>query len=273
MHPFLQQVTPDQIVDFHAHIYPEKIAQKASQSIGDFYGLTMNNCGTVERLLSSAREGGVGRVVVQSVATTPHQVQSINNFISEQCKLHPGELIGLGTIHPDMEDPIAELKRFPSLGLHGVKIHPDVQRFDMDCPKMMPLYRWLQGKMPLLIHCGDYRYGYSHPARLAHILDEFPQLVVVGAHFGGWSLWDLALEYLKDRQCYLDTSSSFAFLGKTRSKELIRAYGAQRIVFGVDFPMWNHKQELETLFSLGLEENEYRLILKSNAEKILGLSL
>ena len=164
-----------------------------------------------------------------------------------------------------------EIERCLQMGLRGIKIHPDVQQFHMDDPAMFPIYDAIQGRVPMLIHCGDYRYDYSHPRRLAHVLDEFPKLEVVAAHFGGWSLFDLAMEYLLQRKCWLDTSSSFAFLGKVRSREIIRAYGAERIVFGDDFPMWDHKSELDTLLSLGLTDREYEQILSGNAKEILGL--
>jgi predicted TIM-barrel fold metal-dependent hydrolase len=258
-------------IDFHAHIYPDKIAEKAVRGIGEFYSIPMGCCGTVQALLEGGARAGIDRFVVQSVATTPKQVESINNFIVEQCALHPNQLIGFGTIHPGMENPLAELERCEKLGLHGIKIHPDVQCFNMDDERMLPIYDYLAGRMPMLIHCGDYRYTYSHPARLAHVLDEFPRLDVVAAHFGGWSLWDLALEYLKNRRCWLDTSSSFAFLGKVRSRELIKLYGVERIVFGVDFPMWDPKEELSTLLDLGFTPEENERLLYKNAFDILGM--
>lgn len=260
------------IIDFHAHIYPEKIAQKATRSIGDFYNLDMGCSGSVDALLQSGAQAGIHRFVVQSVASVPRQVESINNFIKEECDKHPDHFIGLGTIHPGMDNPLDEIDRIEKLGLHGVKIHPDVQQFNMDDERMLPIYDRLQGRLPMLIHCGDYRYTYSHPARLARILDMFPKLDVVAAHFGGWSVWDLAMEYLLTRRCWLDTSSSFAFLGKVRSKEIIRAYGADRILFGDDFPMWKHRDELDTLLRLGLTDEENEKILYKNALQVLHLS-
>lgn len=260
-----------EIIDFHAHIYPDKIAEKATQSVGEFYTLPMQKVGSVGALFASGDPASVNRFVVQSVATVPRQVESINNFIRETCEAHPQRLIGFGTIHPGMENPVEEVERCLQMGLRGIKIHPDVQQFAMDDPAMFPVYDAIQGRAPMLIHCGDYRYDYSHPYRLAHVLDEFPKLEVVAAHFGGWSLFDLAMEYLLPRKCWLDTSSSFAFLGKVRAREIIRAYGAERIVFGDDFPMWDHKSELETLLSLGLTDRENERILSENAKQILGL--
>ena len=81
-----------EIIDAHAHIYPDKIAEKASRAVGDFYGIPMEYVGTVEGLLNEGKKAGVSRFLVHSVATTPHQVHSINTFINEQKTIHP-ELI------------------------------------------------------------------------------------------------------------------------------------------------------------------------------------
>lgn len=261
------------IIDFHAHIYPEKIAEKAVQSVGDFYTLKMECAGTAADLLEKGRAQNIVGYVVHSVATTADRVQTINNYIASECEAHK-EFFGFAAMHPEFDDKISEVERSINLGLRGVKIHPDTQKFPMDDERMFELYDYLsQMKLPILIHCGDYRYDYSHPRRLKRLLHEFPNLTVIGAHFGGWSLFDLAYEYLSSENCYLDTSSSFEMLGKKRAKELIRLYGAERMVFGTDFPMWNVDKELKTFFDLGLSEEENNLILHGNAEKILKLEV
>lgn len=260
------------MIDFHAHIYPDKIADKAAENVGKFYGIPMNHGGSVEELLQSGSRAGITGYVVQSVATAPAQVQSINNFIAQTCHDHP-EMVGFGTLHPDMENPQEEIDRCVSLGLKGIKLHPDCQKFNMDDERMMPVYAALEGRLPVLMHCGDYRYSYSHPKRLARILDTYPRLDVVAAHFGGWSIFDLAAEYLKDRRCWLDISSSMAFLGTQRSRELIRLYGAGRMLFGTDFPMWDHTAELERLQKLGLTDAEMEKILYRNACDVLKTEL
>lgn len=256
------------ILDFHAHIYPETICEKAVHSVSAFYGIDVERAGTSASLLTAGKAAGVDHFVVQSVAVTPKQVQSINTFIAGECAAHP-EFYGFGTLHADMENPREEIERIEQLGLRGVKIHPDTQQFNMDDPKMLAIYEMLEGRLPVLMHCGDYRYDYSHPRRLAAVLDQFPKLTVIGAHFGGWSLFDLALEYLQERHCYLDISSSMMFLGLRRTAELIRRYGADRILFGTDFPMWNPKEELEQVYRLGLTNEELEKILCTNGMRIL----
>lgn len=257
------------ILDFHTHIYPANIAEKAVHSVSAFYGMDVDRPATPEDLLAAGKRAGIDRFVVQSVAVTPKQVGAINTFIAETCAAHP-EFYGFGTLHADMDDPAGEIARIEALGLRGIKLHPDTQQFNMDDPKMMAIYEMLEGRLPVLIHCGDYRYDYSHPRRLAAVLDRFPKLTVIGAHFGGWSLFDLALEYLLDRQCYLDLSSSMSFLGLRRTKELIDLYGPERILFGTDFPMWELKDELCQVYRLGLSPEDLEKIFWRNGMRILG---
>jgi predicted TIM-barrel fold metal-dependent hydrolase len=282
------------IIDFHAHIYPEKIAAKAVANICDFYRIPMGCDGTLEGLLKyqegramepesgpedcgpGAEEDspphprrGIDRFVVFSAAASPGQVTSINDFIARAVAGNPG-LTGFGALHPDFEDPEGEMNRLESLGLRGLKFHSDMQRFNIDDERMMRIYALAEGRFPIVFHTGDYRYDYSHPRRLARVLDAFPRLTAVAAHFGGWSVYDLALEYLQDRFCYFDVSSSIPYLGKKRAAELIRIYGAERFLFGTDFPMWEPLRCLDDFYSLDLRDNERELILHGNAERILG---
>ena len=93
-----------EIINAHAHIYPEKIAAKATDTIGIFYDIKMEMpAGTADRLIADGSSAGVTRYVVHSVATTAHQVRSINEFIKRECEAHP-EFIGFITLHQDLTD-------------------------------------------------------------------------------------------------------------------------------------------------------------------------
>jgi predicted TIM-barrel fold metal-dependent hydrolase len=266
------------IIDFHAHIYPDKIAAKAVENIGEFYRLAMRKKGTVEDLAESGRAAGIDRFVVFSAAAVPGQVSRINEYIASVCRERGSSgaetpaFTGFGTLHPDIPNPEEEIARIAGLGLKGVKFHPDMQKFNIDDKRMMKIYSLLEGRLPVIFHTGDYRYSFSHPSRLAAVIDAFPGLVTIGAHFGGWSMPDLALEYLEDRFCYFDVSSAIPFMGKKRAVQLIRAYGAERFLFASDFPMWDPGACLEEFMSLDLTEKERELILCKNALKILNSS-
>ncbi|MDR3052460.1 MAG: amidohydrolase family protein [Coriobacteriales bacterium] len=258
------------IVDAHCHIYPEKIAERAVQSVGDFYALRMGGGdGSAQNLLSVTERSDISNFIVYSVALKAGTVASINDFIAEQATLHP-EFIGFATMHPDFEDIKGEVERCIALGLKGFKLHPDSQTVDLDDPRLMPLYEAIEGRLPIVIHMGDYRYDHSHPRRLKELLHAFPHLVVNAAHFGGWSVFDLALEYLEDERCFLDVSSSIPFLGDRRARELIEIYGYNRILFGSDYPMWDPADELAHFRSLGFSAAANEQMLLRNAERFIG---
>lgn len=259
------------IIDFHAHIYPDKIAQRATQAIGDFYDIEMDRVGALSNLLKCSEEAGVTHCVVHSVATNPQQVQRINDFITESVNAHSDKLFGFGTMHQDYDNKLEEVDRCLKMGLKGIKLHPDTQMFNVDDERMLPMYDYLQDKAPVLFHCGDYRYDYSHPRRVARICKMFPHLQVIGAHFGGYSVWDEAYDYLKNIDCMLDTSSSSALMEEGMFERLIKAYGADRLLFGTDFPMWDSKEELDRFLSASLSDGEREKILWKNGASLLKI--
>lgn len=259
------------IIDIHAHVFPDKIAEKASHGIEDFYGISVSNNGTLDRLLKVSDEAGVDKIVIHSPATAAHQVVSINNYIYECTRKYPDRIIGFMTMHPDFEDINSEVERCISLGLKGLKIHPDFQRFNIDDSRAFYIYEAIAGRLPLLVHTGDFRYQWSKPERMARVMDEFPSMTVIGAHFGGWSEWDDAVRSYRGRDIYVDTSSTMYRVSPEHINKLINSYGADHVLFGSDYPMWNAKDELEYLNRLSLSDEERELILHENAERILGL--
>lgn len=261
------------VIDCHCHIYPDKIETRAVQSVGDFYSIAMASPhGTGETLLAACENTPITHHIVHSVAVKPSNVEHINTFIAQQCELHP-EFIGFATLHQDYKDPEAEIERAIALGLKGLKLHPDTQMVNMDDPRLMRIYEIIEGRLPLIVHTGDYRYDYSHPRRLKNILNTFPDLVVDAAHFGGWSIYDLATEYLENERCFLDMSSAQTFLGPRRTYEITKIYGCDRVMFGSDFPMWNPAEEYEMFTSLPFTEKELEDLTWHNAERFLGFEV
>ena len=125
--------------------------------------------------------------IVQSVATTPKQVQSINEFIADTVAHANGRLTGLGTLHPNSENLREDVEHLIALGLKGVKLHPDIQNFKVDDYRCLKIYELCEEfGLPILMHTGDKRYDNSNPNRLLPILEIYDHLTIIGAHFGGW---------------------------------------------------------------------------------------
>ncbi len=187
------------IIDTHAHIYPDAIALKAAKSTGIFYDIPMCLDGTLGQLMAHGEAAGISRFLVHSVAVTPSRVHSINDYLMRVSAEHPDRLIGFGTLHPDYEDVPGELDRIKAGGLHGVKLHPDIQTFLLDDRRAVAMFRAMAERgLPALVHTGDYRYAYSQPERMAHVLDQVPDLKVICAHLGGWSVWNEAWRVLAE---------------------------------------------------------------------------
>ncbi len=261
-----------QIIDFHCHIYPQSIAQKAAQSICDFYELEGGHMdGTADTLLRQGDAAGVGRFVVLPVGMKPNRVRHVNNFILEQTAAQP-RFIGFGTVHAGMENLCEEAEYIMASGLHGIKMHPDFQKFAIDDPRLFPFYETVQGKLPVMYHMGDKRYDYSHPGKLRRVLGLFPGLQAVAAHFGGYSMYETAFDQLHDKDnCIFDVSSSLMFMPEGTAEKYIRAFGAEKMVFGTDYPLWDPAEETRRFFRLQLKAEEFEQICHKTAEAFLDL--
>jgi predicted TIM-barrel fold metal-dependent hydrolase len=259
------------IIDIHTHIYPDDIAAKATQSVKDFYQIGDDAMiGTERNLLERGSKAGIDQFVILPVAIRPDRVQHINDFVQRRAQINPS-FIPFGTVHAAMDGLTDEVDRLLSLGAKGIKLHPDSQRFPIDDPRLYPMYEAVRGRMPVLIHMGDKRYDYSHPIRLRKILDMFPGVDVIAAHFGGYSMYDTALELLGDTSCVMDISSSMMFMEPGAPEKYINRYGAERIAFGSDFPMFDPVQEVDRFLQLKLSDEQKEQIAYKTAERILRL--
>lgn len=258
------------IIDIHCHIYPEHIAMKAADNVRNFYQIPGGMNGTAEMLFEQGKKAGISRYVALPVAVKPDQVRSINDFILDQLKRYDC-LIGFGTVHADMDNMESEVERILSAGLKGIKIHPDCQRFAIDDPRLFPLYDMAQGRFPVAVHMGDARFDYSHPSRLRRVLKEFPRLETMAAHFGGHTMYETARENLQDTNCIMDISSTLPFMPEGMPEKYINLYGAERLAFGTDYPVWDPAEEVTRFLNLNLTWDQKEQIAHKTAERFLKL--
>ena len=261
------------VFDIHVHIYPDKIAEKASESIGVFYeGIYMHGNGTLTDCLRQMDEAGIRHFAAHSVALNPHNVDRINSFIMDAHNQYPDRIIPFAAIHPDMEDLNGAVDKMVQQGFKGIKIHPDMQKFALDEDRARPMMEAIAGKLPLLIHCGDHRYDFDGPERLLRLHRQVPHLKIIAAHFGGWGEWGRAAELLPGNEgIVVDTSSSLYKFPKEEATAMIRKLGAKNVLYGTDYPMWNPKEEIERFMQLDLTDEEREDILWNNAARMFQL--
>lgn len=265
------------IFDIHTHTYPEKIADKATVNLGNFYNFHVEGKGTYAHLESQAEENNVHGYLLFSVATNAHQVSKVNDSIAalaEYSRSRGFLTVGFAGMHQDFEDFEGELNRSLGMGLRGVKLHPDIQEVDVDDPRLFELYALMEGKMPLYLHVGDDRpqYRFSEARKIVHIMENFPKLEIVAAHLGGYKAWEDALTYLAGRErVWYDTSSALWAMTPEYAGMLIGKLGAENVMFGTDYPVMNTAEEVERFLRIDLTDDQRENIFWNNAVRFLHL--
>ena len=252
------------IADIHAHIFPEKLAEKASHSIGSFYGVSIEREADMPRLCAEDKLAGITRCVVSNSATNASQVQNANTFLAEAVRGHDGYL-AFGTIYPGMDGFEEELDRMLELGLRGIKIHPDFQKLAIDDERGIETYKAIARRdLPVLFHMGDDRYDFSSPERLTNLLRRVPELRAVAAHFGGWRAWELSYENPLPENVLYDTSGTAPMIPRDFVLRMLDRFGAERFLFGSDFPMWKPASAVAQIRALGLDNETLSYIFHKN---------
>lgn len=258
------------IFDIHAHIYPDAIAERAARAISKSYDdIEVRNDGRLSTLLKKAEAAGITAFAAHSVATTAHQVDSINHFILDAAHAHPGKIVPFGALHPDTPYPDRAVDQMLADGFKGVKLHPEFQNFLVDEPRAIDMFSAMAGRLPVLLHCGDYRCDNSAPERIKRMLREVRGLKLICAHLGGWTTWEEAAYQLIGEDIWVDTSSSIYALDVPTAVGIIRGYGSDRVLFGTDYPMWNPGEEVERFLRLPLSDDERERILWGNHLRLL----
>lgn len=280
-------------IDMHTHTFPEKIAAGTLQKLSAVSHTRPFTDGTASGLVRSMGEAGVDLSIVLPVATAPRQVERINDS-SAGLNRGAGEtnVFHFGCMHPDFEGWHAELARVKELGLKGVKLHPVYQETDFDDPRYLRILD-RAGELGLIVvtHAGlDVGYPGAvrcSPEMVRRAVGQVGPVKLVLAHMGGWKSWDQALELLPDAPVMIDTSFSTGKMcplddGHYRPDELdllngedflqlVRAFGAGRVLFGSDSPWSGQRMSRAWIEALPLTQEEKTAILGGNAQKLLGL--
>lgn len=261
------------VIDFHTHIFPDKIAQAALPKLSKASG-GVEPCGlaTVSSMTDVMKNSGVDKAVFLSIATNPKQQKNVNDFAIAQ--LDNPYLIPFGSVHPDSEEAFDELERLKAAGIKGVKLHPDYQGFFVDEDRMLPIYEKIAKLGLITVFHAGVDIGFPEPVhctpeRLARVLGAFDGAPVVAAHWGGYLMYDEVLKHLCGKNLYFDTSFSYSKVPPDYAKTLIKEHSAEKILFGTDMPWSSPENELKFTNSLDLDDGQLNAILSGNAQKLL----
>lgn len=262
------------IIDVHAHVFPDELAARAVQQLAGRSGEQAVTDGTAAGLEASMRAAGIQLSVTQPVATKGSQVPSINSF-AIRLNERPS-LVNFGSLFPGYDGNAAEIRRLREAGIKGVKFHPDYQQFFVDEERLFPLYRALADAGLIAFFHAGVDIGlpppvHGTPDRIARVLDAFPGLTVVAAHFGGFKMWDDVERHLLGRDLWLDTSFTLPYMPAERFVRMARAHGIGRVLFGTDSPWADQSAEVALMTNTGLTDEELDGVFYWNAAGLLRL--
>lgn len=269
------------IIDFHTHQFPDKIAAKTIEMLAAKSGTTPLTDGTAADLSRVLKASGVDLGVVLPVVTRPQQFDTVNECAASLAQQYPN-LISFGGIHPDDTDIPGHIARIADLGLKGIKIHPDYQGVMIDDTRyvriakealshdlMIVTHSGVDDGFPDTVHCP--------PERAARFLDAVyggtqpDRARIVFAHGGGNRQFDDVIRYLSEWNVYFDLSYICSYASADTIRSLIRAHGADRILFASDCPWGSPADTISFIRALGLSPEDERAILGESAQKALGI--
>ena len=268
------------IVDFHAHAFPDALAERSVAYLSEKAHVPAFSDGTARGLAESASGVKADVALVLPVVTKPSQFKSVNAFAK---RINDGEfdaygvrLRSFGGIHPDDEDVEGELKEIKAMGLKGIKLHPDYQQTFIDDPKNLRIIE-KAAELGLLVsvHAGlDYGFldcTHCTPERSKNMLRLTGADNVILAHMGGFGMWEEVADLLVGEKVRFDTGVVARYLDEQLATDIIREHGADKVLFATDSPWASYEESADFVRSLGISEEEKSMIFGGNAAALLGL--
>lgn len=268
------------IIDFHIHIFPEKIAAATAAALSKNGSVPAHLIPTLTNTLDSMASAGVDLAINLPVLTRPGQLDSITRFARElNEKSYTGpRILSFAGVHPDTEDVEGVIDRLADEGFLGIKVHPDYQDTYFDDVRYIRLINAAKRRGLIVVTHAGLDCGYMGqpirctPASVLRLLDKvggYDRLVL--AHLGGNSMFTAACELLAGEDVYLDTAYVLRDVKPSLLDRFISRHGEDRILFATDSPWRNIGAEVEYLRSLGLGREVEEKLFSLNAKKLLGI--
>ncbi|KAA9166473.1 amidohydrolase family protein [Amycolatopsis acidicola] len=260
------------IIDAHCHVWPDEIARKVLA--GRPVGLDPVHDGTLDGLRRTMDAAGIGLAMTLAVANVARTVRRTNEFAG---KVDRSRFIPFGTVHPGLstEENLSSLR---DNGIVGVKLHPLFQDLSFADAKVREILTALaEHGFPVIAHVGcggDHTQNERGASKhLPSLVERIPGLRFIAAHFGGYHDLDAAEEWSVGADVHLETSwpPSVGTLPGERLRTIIRRHGADRVVYGSDWPMTDPATEIAAIRNLGLTSEEEAGVLGDNLARLLGI--
>jgi len=268
------------IIDFHTHIFPDKLAEKTIKILEAKGGSKAFTSGTRLELVNSMKDACIDCSIILPVLTKPEQYKTINEFAVKLNEKYDGindvKLISFGGIHPDSSNYKYELREIANMGLKGIKLHPDYQETMFDDIKYMHIIDYASELGLIIIAHAGLDIGYPNhvhctPQAARKVIDEVAPEKLVLAHLGGYKRWDDVEEYLVGQNVYFDTAFIYNAITREQFLRILKNHGESKVLYATDSPWSGHKESIEWFDNMKLSNETLDKILYKNALELLKI--
>jgi len=278
------------IIDFHTHVFSPQVKKNRNRYIeadpcfAILYSNPEAKLATADELIASMDKAEVDISVITNIGWTTHDLcVETNDYILESVARYSQRLIGFCAVQPlSCDAAIAEIERCARGGARGIgEIRPDMQLLDRGNEEVWePIVEVMSRHNLILLTHASEPVGHEYPGKgiitpdmLYPFITKFPNMTIVCAHWGGglpfYALMPEVRQALSN--VFFDTAASPFLYSPQIYNQVIQLVGAEKILFGSDYPLLSQSRLLNEIKSLDLQEDTEGLILSGNARRLLGI--
>lgn len=279
------------IIDCHCHMFTAQVIKNVTSRAALMSELHLSpeaeGRSDARELEQSAELNGVEFCILFPTAS-PESVIKENDRHLSVASLYK-HIKTLATLHPRMQSIEKEAGRMMDAGIRGFKFCSFSQRFDIDSDETEKMFAaikraGIQRNMGVTIAFDTFNRAHVHfgaeaqhlttPEKLNRVVERHRDINFLAAHMGG-----LAADFDKIRNClapapnlFLDTSNAAHVLGPGEFIQLLQSHGPGHILFGTDWPFFDHGAEIKLIDSLldraGFDRGQKDSVFRKNAKKL-----
>lgn len=267
-------------IDAHIHILPDAV-HKANPNSEDAW-----LCTDLHQYRSMMDDLNIEKTIIMPLndpwlMSMEFTVDAVHQNLWAMKNKYPGKFYAFADIdtrNTPAQSVDAVIRAIDSYGLDGIKIHPNNTGIALDDEYNNPIFALAQQRnIPIAIHSYPNKENdVSATERIVKVVERYPDLKLIVSHMGAFQ-WERLLSI----GCYVDMSAILPdyarTFGITKTNEILRAFGVDRLLFATDYPdnrvlqpdeIYNFYFDL--LNQMDFTEEEAKRIAYGNAKDLWG---
>lgn len=227
-------------IDAHIHVLPDDVHEANPDSEDAWV-----HAADLHKYRRMMDELGIEKAVIMPfndpwLMSMEFTIDAVHKNLYDMKQRYPGKFYAFADIdtrNSSTESVEAIRKATQEYGLDGIKIHPNNTGVDLDSAYNQAIFAYAQeNNIPVAIHSyPNLESDRSAAYRIVSILEQYPELTVIVSHMGAHQ-W----EQLLPTHAYVDISAILPDYVRTygiaKTNEILREFGADRLIFATDYP-------------------------------------